>query len=90
MHLQNAAATPLTVTLVGSAVQGGGVAMSSGTVTLGSSNGVVTALNGGTVIGRPLLPHPDDPHPLAAGRPELGGAVRARPPARPAGDGGSH
>ena len=49
MHLRDAAATPLTVTLVGDAAQGGGVSLSSGTVTLGSSRGVVTALEGGTV-----------------------------------------
>jgi hypothetical protein len=56
MHLQNAAATPLTVTLVGSATQGGGVDMSSGSVTLGSADGVVTSLSGGTVTAD--LPSP--------------------------------
>ena len=49
MQLQNAGATPLTVVLIGAAVEGGGVSMSSGTVTLGSSSGVVTGLNGGTI-----------------------------------------
>jgi hypothetical protein len=49
MQLQNATATPLTVVLIGSAVDGGGVAMSSGSVTFGPDSGVVTALNGGTV-----------------------------------------
>ncbi len=49
MHLDNAAATPLTVTLLGTAAQGGGVSLSSGTVTLGSSRGAVTSLSGGTV-----------------------------------------
>ena len=39
MHLQNAASTPLTVTLVGECGPGGGVAMSSGTVTLGPPTG---------------------------------------------------
>jgi len=58
MHLQNAAATPLTVTLVGSAVQGGGVAMSSGSVTLGSASGVVTSLSGGTVTADLSTPAP--------------------------------
>jgi DMSO/TMAO reductase YedYZ heme-binding membrane subunit len=58
MHLQNAAATPLTVTLIGSAVQGGGVAMSSGSVTLGSSSGVVTSLSGGTVTAEVSSPTP--------------------------------
>ena len=58
MHLQNAAATPLTVTLVGSAAQGGGVAMSSGSVTLGSASGVVTSLSGGTVTADLSSPTP--------------------------------
>jgi len=58
MHLQNASATPLTVTLIGTAVQGGGVAMSSGSVTLGSSNGVVTSLSGGTVTADLSSPTP--------------------------------
>ncbi|HZM56717.1 MAG TPA: hypothetical protein VFC03_16980, partial [Acidimicrobiales bacterium] len=49
MHLQNAASTPLTVVLTGSAVTGGGVAMSSGSVTFGPYHGVVNALQGGTV-----------------------------------------
>ena len=49
MHLQNAASTPLTVVLSGSAAAGGGVAMSSGTVTLGSDQGAVTSLSGGTI-----------------------------------------
>ncbi len=49
MHLQNAASTPLTVVLSGTAAAGGGVAMSSGTVTLGSSHGAVTSLSGGTL-----------------------------------------
>ena len=73
---RTAAATPLTVTLVGDAVQGGGVCLSSGTVTLGSSRGVVTSLDGGTVSARALLPDSHGPHPLAAGGPELGGSVR--------------
>ncbi len=60
MHLQNAGSTPLTVTLVGEAVQGGGVTMSSGTVTLGSSHGVVTSLDGGTVSARISSPTPMD------------------------------
>ncbi len=60
MHLQNSASTPLTVTLVGDAVQGGGVALSSGTVALGSSRGVVTSLNGGTVSARISSPTPMD------------------------------
>ncbi len=49
MHLQNATSTPLTVVLSGTAASGGGVAMTSGTVTLGSSHGAVTSLSGGTL-----------------------------------------
>ena len=60
MHLQNSAATPLTVTLVGDAAQGGGVVLSSGTVTLGSSRGVVTSLDGGTVSASISSPTPMD------------------------------
>jgi len=60
MQLQNAASTPLTVTLIGTAVQGGGVSLSSGTVTLGTSHGVVTSLNGGTVSARISSPTPMD------------------------------
>ncbi len=56
MHLQNAGSTPLTVTLLGTAAQGGGVSLSSGTVTLGSSHGVVTSLSGGTVSARITSP----------------------------------
>jgi hypothetical protein len=46
------------VTLVGSAAQGGGVAMSSGSVTLGSSRGAVTSLSGGTVTADLSSPTP--------------------------------
>ncbi len=49
MHLQNSSSTPLTVVLTGTAAQGGGVAMSSGTVTFGPDSGQVTSLNGGTI-----------------------------------------
>ena len=59
MHLQDAAATPLTVALVGTAVQGGGVAMSSGSVTFGPYHGTVTALNGGTVQAGVSTPRPE-------------------------------
>jgi len=58
MHLQDAAATPLTVVLLG-AQSGGGVSLSSGTVTLGSSTGTVTGLNGGTVVGTITSPAPE-------------------------------
>ncbi len=59
MHLQDAAATPLTVVLVGTAVQGGGVAMSSGSVTFGPYHGTVTALDGGTVQADVSTPRPE-------------------------------
>ena len=58
MHLQNAASTPLTVVLTGSAVTGGGVAMSSGSVTFGPYHGVVDALQGGTVSATVNSPTP--------------------------------
>jgi len=58
MHLQDAAATPLTVVLLG-AQSGGGVSLASGTVTLGSSTGPVTGLNGGTVVGTITSPVPE-------------------------------
>jgi hypothetical protein len=60
MHLQNAASTPLNVVLDGSAAEGGGVSLSSGTVTLGSSRGTVTSLDGGTVSARITAPTPMD------------------------------
>ncbi len=49
MKLQNAASTPLTVTLDGTAARGGGVSMSSGAVTFGPYGGIVTALNGDSI-----------------------------------------
>jgi methionine sulfoxide reductase heme-binding subunit len=49
LHLQNASSTPLTVVLTGTPVEGGGVAMSSGSVTLGPYSGQVTSLNGGSI-----------------------------------------
>ena len=57
MHLTDAAATPLTVVLIG-AQSGGGVSLSSGTVTLGPYTGPVTGLNGGTVVGTVATPAP--------------------------------
>ena len=57
MHLADAASTPLTVVLVGTQ-SGGGVSLASGTVTLGSSKGPVTGLNGGTVVGTVSTPSP--------------------------------
>jgi sulfoxide reductase heme-binding subunit YedZ len=49
MKLHDAASTPLDVILNGAAANGGGVSMSSGSVTFGPYRGVVTALDGGTV-----------------------------------------
>jgi DMSO/TMAO reductase YedYZ heme-binding membrane subunit len=60
MHLRNAASTPLTVVLSGSATANGGVAMSSGTVTLGSTHGAVTSLSGGTLTAALSGPTPTD------------------------------
>ena len=58
MHLQDASSTPLTVVLDGSAIQGGGVAMSSGSVTFGGYHGVVTSLSGGTLGANVATPTP--------------------------------
>ena len=73
MHLQNAGSTPLTVMLVRRGRPGGGVAMSSGTVTLGSDHGVVTSLERGHDLGPPLVADPHGPHAVPPGGPELGG-----------------
>ncbi len=58
MQLQDPSSTPLTVVLTGSAVAGGGVAMSSGSVTFGPYHGVVTGLNGAMVSARVSAPTP--------------------------------
>lgn len=57
MHLSDSATTPLTVVLNG-AQSGSGVALSSGTITLGQFTGSVTGLNGGTVVGTVSTPNP--------------------------------
>ena len=49
LHLQDASSTPLTVVLTGSPAEGGGVAMTSGSVMLRSLLGSVTSLSGGTI-----------------------------------------
>jgi sulfoxide reductase heme-binding subunit YedZ len=49
MKLHDAASTPLTITLDGTAASGGGVSMSSGAVTFGPYGGIVTALNGDSI-----------------------------------------
>ncbi|MGP0107524.1 MAG: ferric reductase-like transmembrane domain-containing protein [Acidimicrobiales bacterium] len=58
MQLQNTSGTPLTVVLDGSAAGGGGVSLSSGSVTFGPYHGVVTGLNGGTVAATVSAPNP--------------------------------
>ena len=57
LHLQDAASTPLTVTLIG-AQSGGGVSLSSGTATFAGRTGTIVGLNGGTVIARFGSPSP--------------------------------
>jgi hypothetical protein len=57
MKLQDAASTPLTVVLIGTAVAGGGVSLSSGSVTFGPYRGAVTGLNGGTVSATVSTPN---------------------------------
>ncbi len=58
LHLQDRSSTPLTVVLAGTAIAGGGVAMSSGSVSLGPYRGVVTGLSGGTVSATVSAPGP--------------------------------
>jgi len=58
MNLHDAASTPLVITLTGTAANGGGVVMSSGTATFGTYRGSVTALNGETVSATVLAPSP--------------------------------
>ena len=57
LRLADPAATPLTITLDG-APSGGGVALSSGAVTLGPYRGTVTALDGSTVQAAVSAPAP--------------------------------
>jgi len=52
MHLQDSADTDLTVLLTGQESGGGGVSLSSGTVTYGSYHGTVVGLDGGTITAR--------------------------------------
>jgi DMSO/TMAO reductase YedYZ heme-binding membrane subunit len=49
LHLQDPSSTPLTVVLTGTPVEGGGVAMASGSVALGPYSGQVTSLSGGSI-----------------------------------------
>ena len=59
MHLTNASSTPLTVVLTGTESSGGGVSLSSGTVSFGQYQGTVVGLNGGTVTARVNAPGPE-------------------------------
>ena len=58
MHLHDAASTPLIIVLVGQESGGGGVSLSSGSVTFGPYAGTVVGLNGGTVTMRVNAPGP--------------------------------
>jgi hypothetical protein len=49
LRLQDPSSTPLTVVLTGTPVEGGGVAMASGSVALGPYSGQVTSLSGGSI-----------------------------------------
>jgi DMSO/TMAO reductase YedYZ heme-binding membrane subunit len=49
LRLDDSSSTPLTVVLTGTPVEGGGVAMSSGSVTFGPYPGQVTSLSGGSI-----------------------------------------
>lgn len=59
MQLQDPASTPLTLVLDGSPTQGGGIAMTSGSVTFGPYRGTVTSLDGGTVVAAVAAPDPE-------------------------------
>jgi len=58
MHLSDSASTPLTIVLTGQESAGGGVSLSSGTVTYGTYTGTVVGLNGGTVTMHVSAPAP--------------------------------
>ncbi len=58
MQLQDASSTPLVVVLDGVADQGGGIAMSSGSVTFGGYHGPVTSLSGNTIGASVATPNP--------------------------------
>jgi len=59
MQLKDPSSTPLTVVLNGTPAQGGGIAMTSGSVTFGPYRGAVTSLNGGTVVATVVTPGPE-------------------------------
>ena len=58
MQLQDPSSTPLVVVLDGVADQGGGIAMSSGSVTFGGYHGPVTSLSGNTIGASVATPNP--------------------------------
>ncbi len=55
-HLQNPSSTALTVVLVGSPAQGGGIAMTSSSVVFGPYRGTVTSLDGNTLVAAVSAP----------------------------------
>jgi len=59
MQLQDPSSTPLTVVLDGTPAQGGGIAMTSSSVTFGTYKGAVTSLDGGTVVATVSTPGPE-------------------------------
>ena len=58
LQLQDAPGVPLTIVLDGAESGGGGVSLSSGSVTYGPYRGTVVGLNGGTVTARVSAPTP--------------------------------
>jgi hypothetical protein len=59
MQLQNPSSTSLTVVLNGIPAQGGGIAMTSGSVVFGTYRGTVTSLDGDTVVAAVSAPSPE-------------------------------
>ena len=92
MHLDRMPRPALTVVLVGTPADGGGIAMISGTVTFGPDQGTVTSLDGGTVVATVSAPAPETLTMLPPGRPQSGalagqrlGRRRKRPMSAPTG-----
>ncbi|MGO8872834.1 MAG: ferric reductase-like transmembrane domain-containing protein [Acidimicrobiales bacterium] len=59
LQLQNSSSTPLIVVLTGPPAQGGGIVMSTGTVTFAGYHGVVAALDQGTIVASVSAPTPE-------------------------------
>ena len=78
LHLQDPSSTPLTLVLTGTPVEGGGVAMTSGSVSLGPYSGQVTSLSGGTIGAFVRCLGPLAARHVPQRRPELRRAVRNR------------